>query len=65
MKTVTLTDEEVQELREILNSKASRYLDDFWEISHDEVHHVFNPKADLFKRIYNKIVSPVFKGYWS
>ena len=61
MKTVTLTDEEVQELREILNSKASRYLDDFWEISHGEVHHVFNPKANLFKRIYNKIVSNVFR----
>ena len=29
MKTVTLTDEEVQELREILNSKISKYLDDF------------------------------------
>ena len=31
MKTVTLTDEEVQELREILNSKISKYLDDFWK----------------------------------
>ena len=28
-ETVTPTDEEVQELREILNSKISKYLDDF------------------------------------
>lgn len=63
MKTVTLTDEEVQELREILNSKISNYLDDFYEISSDEDHHEFNPKADLFKSIYNKIVARVFPGY--
>ena len=55
MKTVTLTNEEVQELREILNSKISHYLDDFYEISPDGVHHEFNPKADLFKSIYNKL----------
>ena len=61
MKTVTLTDEEVQELQEILNSKASKYLDDFWEISSGKVHHVFNPKAGIFKSIYNKIVARVFK----
>ena len=63
MKTVMLTDEEVKELREILNSKISNYLNDFCIISSDETHHEFNPKADLFKSIYNKIVSRVFPGY--
>lgn len=62
MKTITLTDEEVQLLREILNSKISNYLDDFYEISSDEDHRVFNPKADLYKRIYNKIVAHIFKA---
>ena len=61
MKTVTLTDEEVQELREILNSKISKYLDDFCEISSGEVHHEFNPKAEVFMSIYNKIVTHTFK----
>lgn len=61
MKTVTLTDEEVQELREILNSKISKYLDDFCEISSEEVHREFNPKAEVFMSIYNKIVTHTFK----
>ena len=61
MKIVELTDEEVQELREILNSKISKYLDDFCEISSGEVHREFNPKADIYKSIYNKIVTHVFK----
>lgn len=61
MKTVTLTDEEVQELREILNSKISKYLDDFCEISSEEVRREFNPKAEVFMSIYNKIVTHVFK----
>ena len=61
MKTVTLTDEEVQELREILNSKISKYLDEFCEISSGKVHREFNPKADLYKSIYNKIVARIFQ----
>lgn len=61
MKTVTLTDEEVQELREILNSKISKYLDDFCEISSGKVHREFNPKAEVFMSIYNKIVTHTFK----
>ena len=61
MKTVTLTDEEVQELREILNSKISKYLDDFCEISSGKVRRVFNPKANLYKKLYNKIVIHIFK----
>ena len=63
MKTISLTDEEVQELREILNSKISHYLDEFYEMTPDGAHHEFNPKADLFKSIYNKIVARVFSGY--
>ena len=63
MKTVTLTDEEFRELREILNSKISKYLDDFCEISSGEVHCEFNPKAEVFMSIYNKIVARVFPGY--
>jgi len=61
MKTVTLTDKEVQELREILNSKMSHYLTDVYEMTPDGANHVFNPKADIYKSIYNKIVARVFK----
>ena len=63
MKTVTFTDEEVQELREILNSKISHYLDEFYEMTPDGAHHEFNPKAEVFMSIYNKIVTRVFPGY--
>lgn len=61
MKTVTLTDEEVQELRKILNENISKYLDDFCIISSGEVQREFNPKAEVFMSIYNKIVTHVFK----
>ena len=61
MKIVELTDEEVQELREILNSKISHYLDDFYEMTPEGAHHEFNPKAEVFMSIYNKIVTHTFK----
>ena len=61
MKTVTLTDEEVLELRKILNSKMSHYLDEIYEMTPDGANRVFNPKAYLYKSIYNKIVSHIFK----
>lgn len=62
MKTVELTDEEVQELRKILNSKISNYLNEFCETTPEgTTHYVFNPKANLYKSIYNKIVAQVFK----
>jgi len=39
----------------------SHYLTDVYEMTPDGANHVFNPKADIYKSIYNKIVARVFK----
>ena len=61
MKTITLTDEELKELGGLLNVGISDFLDTSFVIgSEDGKQHAIK-QANIYKRIYNKIIKPIYK----
>lgn len=61
MKTITLTDEELKELCELLNTEISDYLDTSLVIIPEEGKQLAIRKANIYKRIYKKLIKPIFK----
>ena len=61
MKTITLTDEELKELGGLLNVGISDFLDTSFVIgSEDGKQHAIR-QANIYKRIYNKIIKNIYK----
>ena len=54
--TITLTEEELKELGELLNTEISDYLDTSLVIVHEEGKQLAIRQANLYKRIYNKLI---------
>ena len=61
MKTITLTDEELKELCELLNTEISDYLDTSLVIVHEEGKQLAIKRANIYKRIYKKLIKPTYK----
>lgn len=61
MKTITLTEEELKELGELLNTEISDYLDTSLVIVHEEGKQLAIRQANLYKKLYNKIIKPIYK----
>lgn len=61
MKTITLTDEELKELCELLNTEISDYLDTAFVIIPEEGKQLAIRKANIYKRIYKKLIKPIYK----
>ena len=59
--TITLTEEELKELGELLNTEISDYLDTSLVIVHAEGKQLAIRQANLYKRIYNKLIKPIYK----
>ena len=56
-----LTEEELKELGELLNTEISDYLDTSLVIVHEEGKQLAIRQANLYKRIYNKLIKPIYK----
>ena len=56
-----LTEEESKELGELLNTEISDYLDTSLVIVHEKGKQLAIRQANLYKRIYNKLIKPIFK----
>ena len=56
-----LTEEESKELGELLNTEISDYLDTSLVIVHEEGKQLAIRQANLYKRIYNKLIKPIYK----
>ena len=61
MKTITLTEEELKELGELLNTEISDYLDTSCVIGFEQGKQLAIRQANLYKRIYNKLIKPIYK----
>ena len=59
--TITLTDEELKALGELLNTEISDYLATSLVIVHEEGKQLAIRQANLYKRLYNKLIKPVYK----
>lgn len=59
--TITLTDEELKELGELLNTEISDYLDTSLVIVHEEGKQLAIKRANIYKRIYKKLIKPTYK----
>ena len=57
----TLTKEELKALGELLNTEISDYLDASLVIAHEEGKQLAIRQANLYKRIYNKLIKPIYK----
>lgn len=57
--TITLTDEELKELGELLKTEISDYLDT--SLVYEEGKQLAIRQANLYKRIYNKLIKPIYK----
>ena len=56
-----LTEEELKELEELLNTEISDYLDTSFVIgSEDGKQHAIK-QANIYKSIYNKLIKPIYK----
>ena len=61
IKTTELTDEEFKELKDLLNTEISEFLDTSFVIgSEDGKQHIIK-QANIYKRIYNKLIKPIYK----
>ena len=61
IKTTELTDEEFKELKDLLNTEISAFLDTSFVIgSEDGKQHAIK-QANTYKRIYNKLIKPIYK----
>ena len=61
IKTTELTDEEFKELKDLLNTEISAFLDTSFVIgSEDGKQHAIK-QANIYKRIYNKLIKPIYK----
>lgn len=61
MKKLELTEEESKELGGILHSLISDYLDFTLIDVTDEVKQQAVKQANTYKRIYNKLIKPIYK----
>ena len=59
--TITMTEEELKELGKLLNTEISDYLDTSLVIIPEEGKQVAIRQANLYKRIYNKLIKPIYK----
>lgn len=59
MKTITLTDEELKELRGLLNVAISGCLDDSLVAPFESERKEAIKQANEYKKLYNKIFGPV------
>lgn len=61
LKTITLTDSELKELKGLLNSAISECLDDSLVNPFEEEKQKAKIQANKYKRLYNKIFKPIYK----
>ena len=59
--TITLTEEELKELGELLNTEISDYLETACVIGSEEGAELAIRQANLYKRIYTKLIKPIYK----
>lgn len=59
-KTVKVTDSDLKELKGLLNSAISECLDDSLVYSDDKKKEALE-QANTYKKLYNKIIEPIFK----
>ena len=60
-KTVILTDSELEELEGLLNSAISECLDDSFVYPFEEEKRKAKEQANIYKKLYNKIIKNTFK----
>lgn len=60
-KLETLTDEELKELGGLLNVGISDYLDTSFVIGSEDGKQQAIKRANIYKRIYNKLIKPIYK----
>lgn len=60
-KTVILNDSELKELGGLLNSAISECLDDSLVCPFEEEKKKAKEQANKYKRIYNKLIKPIYK----
>ena len=56
-----LTEEELKELEELLNTEISDYLDTSFVIPFKEGKQQAIKQANIYKSIYNKLIKPIYK----
>ena len=56
-----LTDEELKELEELLNTEISDYLDTSFVIPFEGGKQQAIKQANIYKSIYNKLIKPIYK----
>ena len=56
-----LTEEELKELEELLNTEISDYLDTSFVIPFEEGKQQAIKQANIYKSIYNKLIKPIYK----
>ena len=61
MKTLELTDSELEELEGLLNSAISESLDDSFVYPFEEEKQKAKEQAIIYKKLYNKIIKPIYK----
>ena len=61
MKTLELTDSELKELDGLLNSAISECLDDSFVYPFEEEKQKAKEQANIYKKLYNKIIKNIFK----
>ena len=61
IKTTELTDEEFKELKDLLNTEISTYLDTSFVIGSENGKQYAIKQANTYKRIYNKLIKPIYK----
>ncbi len=61
MKTIVLTDDELKELKGLLNTAISGFLDDSLVVPFECQRKVAIKQANKYKRLYNRIIEPTYK----
>ena len=61
MKTIELTDEDLKELKGLLNVAISGCLDDSCVVPFEDQRKEAIKQANIYKKLYNKIFKPVYK----
>lgn len=61
MKLIELTDSELKELKGLLNSEISECLDDSLVYPFEEEKQKAKEQAIIYKKLYNKIIKPIYK----
>lgn len=64
MKTLEFTDSELKELSKLLNSAISECLDDSFIYPFEEEKQKAKEQANIYKKLYNKIIKNIFKEGW-